>query len=457
MKKSNKFFLLTISILFLFFSCKKNSLLVLSGEVKNSTSKKIDLYSMSDELIKTIHLNNDNTFIDTISLPEGYYDLIIEKKRLQVYIKPKFNLSIILDAKDIHNSIIYKGIGANENEYLFKKKLLNQELKKVTNYKYYAKLNESSFLKLMDSIYQLNKNLFSNHKKEFDRDFIFIESKSLLYKNLTIISSFENLHRLVSGKKDFKTSKNFPNPFDKINLNNEKLFISPDFFYFVESYIEKNAMRKAKKNSTDYYLSYANIIDSEIKSNKIKESLAYNIGSWSLGYTKELETFYTKIDEMLVNEKYKQEIRKSYDKIKRTQKGAISPSFELYDLNEKLISLESFRGKVVYIDIWATWCVPCIKEMPSLKKLEQDFKGSDIVFISISKSDTKEKWEKMIFEKKLSGVQLFAPDDNIPFFKDYSVNGLPRYILLDKEGKIINSNAKRPSDSTLKGQLESLL
>ena len=80
---------------------QKNSSLILSGEVQNSISKKLDLYNMRDELIKTIRLNNNNTFIDTINLTEGYYNLTIEKKRVPIYLKPEFNLSITLNAKKL--------------------------------------------------------------------------------------------------------------------------------------------------------------------------------------------------------------------------------------------------------------------------------------------------------------------------------------------------------------------
>ncbi len=65
--------------------------------------------------------------------------------------------------------------------------------------------------------------------------------------------------------------------------------------------------------------------------------------------------------------------------------------------------------------------MPCLKEISSLKKIEHYFKGKEIYFVSICKSDVKEHWIKMVKEKELGGIQLFAPDNKIPFFEDYAV------------------------------------
>ncbi len=150
------------------------------------------------------------------------------------------------------------------------------------------------------------------------------------------------------------------------------------------------------------------------------------------------------------NEDYRNEIEKTYLNLKKISKGTISPTFELYDVNNRIVTLESLKGKLVYIDIWGTWCVPCIQEIPSLKKIEKEFRNKDIHFVSICTNDKKENFEKFVNDKELSGIQLFAPDSNISFFKDYQLKTFPRFILIDKEGKIIDANAFKPSDPKLK-------
>lgn len=148
------------------------------------------------------------------------------------------------------------------------------------------------------------------------------------------------------------------------------------------------------------------------------------------------------------------------------KKGTTSPVFENYiDYNGGKKSLSSFKGKYVYIDLWATWCGPCIMQIPYLKILEKEYHNKNIEFVSISTDEhrrsggtweaAEKKWRKFVKEKELTGVQLWAGKD-ISFQQAYQVNGIPRFILIDKQGKIINSNAPRPSEPALRDLLDSL-
>jgi thiol-disulfide isomerase/thioredoxin len=114
----------------------------------------------------------------------------------------------------------------------------------------------------------------------------------------------------------------------------------------------------------------------------------------------------------------------------------------------------------VYVDVWATWCGPCKAEIPSLKKMEELYHEANIVFVSIS-VDTKkdyEKWRAFVTEKELGGVQLVADKDwSSDFVKAYMINGIPRFILIDPAGNVVQANAPRPSDPKLVVLLDGLL
>ena len=137
--------------------------------------------------------------------------------------------------------------------------------------------------------------------------------------------------------------------------------------------------------------------------------------------------------------------------LKNTSKGSESPAFTNYE-NYKggTSSLADFKGKYVYIDVWATWCGPCIQQIPFLQTLEKKYHGKNIEFISISidKANVKDKWKQMIADKNMGGVQLFAGEDQ-SFSRAYQISGIPRFILIDPEGNIVEANAPRPSDPNL--------
>jgi thiol-disulfide isomerase/thioredoxin len=150
-------------------------------------------------------------------------------------------------------------------------------------------------------------------------------------------------------------------------------------------------------------------------------------------------------------------------------RGAPSPTFVNFE-NAKggTTSLSDLKGKNVYIDIWATWCGPCKAEIPSLKKLAEDYAGKNIAFLSMSIDDARshrgsliranEKWKAMVQDMNLGGIQLFAPNGwQTAFIKNYRIKGIPRFILLDKEGNIVDPNAPRPSDEKIRTMLDDLM
>lgn len=125
--------------------------------------------------------------------------------------------------------------------------------------------------------------------------------------------------------------------------------------------------------------------------------------------------------------------------------GRVSPNFRAVDIEGKEWTLLDFRGKYVYIDMWATWCGPCKQEMPYLKQLEKQFEDASIVFLGLSVDRDKSKWEEMVGSGNLTGVQLYLGTQS-SFQEAYRAESIPRFILLDKDGVIISNDMSRPSD-----------
>ncbi len=144
----------------------------------------------------------------------------------------------------------------------------------------------------------------------------------------------------------------------------------------------------------------------------------------------------------------------------RKLNGQKSPSFTYENFKGGTTSLSDLKGKYVYIDVWATWCGPCRQEIPHLQKVEKDYHGKNIEFVSLSIDQKKdyEKWRKMVADKSLGGIQLFADKDwSSAFTQAYYVDSIPRFILIDPQGNIVSADAPRPSDPALRTQLDKLL
>lgn len=133
-----------------------------------------------------------------------------------------------------------------------------------------------------------------------------------------------------------------------------------------------------------------------------------------------------------------------FSKLKATIPGQPFPeNVVLKDVNGNVADFSTFRGKYVYIDMWASWCAPCLKEVPALQQLEKELNNENVVFVSISIDSTEEPWKKKMEEKNMHGNQLWNPDNTLG--QALNVKGIPFFAIYDSEGKLYMHGAPRPS------------
>ncbi|MBO7301966.1 MAG: TlpA family protein disulfide reductase [Bacteroidaceae bacterium] len=139
---------------------------------------------------------------------------------------------------------------------------------------------------------------------------------------------------------------------------------------------------------------------------------------------------------------------KEYEKRKAIVKGSDLPGgIRLTDINGNIVDLSQFKGKNIYIDVWASWCGPCCNEIPYLKRLEARMKDQNVVFVSISTDTDKEAWKSKMQELKVDGVQLL--DEGGLFAESLNIISIPFFLVYDKEGKLHTYGAMRPSSGRL--------
>lgn len=133
--------------------------------------------------------------------------------------------------------------------------------------------------------------------------------------------------------------------------------------------------------------------------------------------------------------------------------GGESGELTMKDVDGKVVNLSDFKGKVVYVDFWASWCGPCRQQMPFSHELPKKLSKKqlkNVVFLYISIDDTEERWKGGIEQNKIEGVNLLSPGGwSSPACAKFGIQSIPRYMLINKKGEIANANAKRPSDPTI--------
>lgn len=118
-----------------------------------------------------------------------------------------------------------------------------------------------------------------------------------------------------------------------------------------------------------------------------------------------------------------------------TEAGKYAPLFELKDLDGKKTALSQYRGKVVLLNFWATWCSPCRSEMPSLTDLYSDFKDRGFVVLAVS-VDTSERSVKSFVSAEKIGFPVLVDKDKDVYFDQYGIVGIPVSFLIDRNGLI---------------------
>lgn len=146
---------------------------------------------------------------------------------------------------------------------------------------------------------------------------------------------------------------------------------------------------------------------------------------------------------------------KEFAKRRASAKGAPFPTdVTLTDINGNTMDIAIFKGSYVYIDLWASWCVPCCREVPHLQKLEKELKNPNVKFLSVSIDTNAEAWKKKLKDLNMHGHQWLNQDNSLG--NAYNVRGIPYFLIIDKEGRLYMPNAPRPSHPELRTLLENL-
>ncbi|GGG97619.1 hypothetical protein GCM10011416_14570 [Polaribacter pacificus] len=435
-------------------SCTENpskKYILFSGKIENATKKEYRMVKNKGGSGRVdIILAEDGSFTDTITSGTGHYILTDSRNRADFYLTDGGEYHFTGVANDFRNTAKLTGTDPDASNYLMTK---YERINRVRgDYTEYNSLNESDFLTreaMLNKSYLSYLDSFANIPEEFAQ----FERDELYNYHLLSLIKYEFLHGYYTKQPDFKVSKDFLKELEGVDYVNEKAYkLRGSYNKLVIEHFKRKASDFSESEGLDEYLAKLKVFG-DIPNDHIKNDLLLSAAKYDIGYTDDFEKYYKNYLSVSTSDENDKIITEKYQGLKKLTLGQPSPVFKDY-VNHAggTTSLADFKGKYVYIDVWATWCAPCLAEVPSLKKIEKQYHGKNIEFLSISIDIEKVRpaWRKMVTDKKLGGTQLIAESDwSSEFIKEYQINSIPRFIMIDPSGKIVNSNAPRPSSPEL--------
>ncbi|WP_373497504.1 TlpA family protein disulfide reductase [Aquiflexum sp.] len=452
----------SLIILILAFSCSQKSepqdpTIIVSGKIENLEAENISIFQNGD--IASGKLDDEGNFKLVFEGDESLiYTIYSGRTNFGLYLSPGDSIYLTADAEDISGTFEVNGDHEKEIRYLFEKAQFDKESGLNNQMDLMAK-SKDDYFKTKDSLFALSKVKFEEFKMQenINPEFISYEEAYFNYAPLGFDLQYPMYHAYVTKKP--QDSIDFPKeevnaklaavPLDQKHLLNTYYYTS-----LIDTRIRNLSSEIMKSDSSfassenAYDKARILAMDSLLKDKTVKDHFHYTSIKSNMDYRGPVHVEESYEIFMKENEspKYAEKLKKLKDKWEPISPGKDVPDFTFTNIEGEEVKLSDLRGNLVYIDIWATWCGPCIAEHPHWDKMKEEYKDQPVEFLTVSIDDTREPWEKMVKAKNMEGLQWFAENAwKSDLTQHFMVNAIPRFLLLDREGKIIDPSADRPS------------
>ncbi|WP_163518201.1 TlpA family protein disulfide reductase [Gelidibacter japonicus] len=380
---------------------------------------------------------------DTI-MKTGTFDF----KMVYLFLKPGDSISMSLDAQDIKNSLSFKGTSDDDIQFVIEEEQTFNDYKHkyLKNWYDVSQREPNDFKQNADKLYQEKMAFLKDYKSSHQLSPVLVSFYETNNYSSWISSkvNYPKIHELYNKDKELSLPDDYYDFLNGVSLDYSIGDHGMGYFYNLSAILKKKYELAFADDSNP--VEFYDWLERELSEKVRYEYMAYSLSS---DFSNRL---YSQFDTASKYPEMSKVVREKYGHLEAMLEGSEAPNVQFENTQGDIVNLSDFKGKYTYIDLWATWCGPCIKEIPSLQKLEKEYHGKNIQFVSVSfdKEKDHQKWLDFVKEKNLTGHQLFASEEtNNILSKTYNIKMIPRFIFLDPEGKIIDATAPYPSDPML--------
>jgi len=362
-----------------------------------------------------------------------------------LYLTPGDNMEVVIDNDEFLEST-FKGQGEVANLFL-----RNTPFPKGGSYLNAGRNIKPSILETMQSI----QKMAEKRQHELDN----LKNVSAVFVKLETARIKADMIKSYVGIKGYAGNANYrkSDEYKRAFADSLERIVNPEVEKLVKGFIDTSLLKLVVYRDLYQYLkteetNHPTNNFQQIEDWRKAETLAFRLKT--ISDKNKLLEFKPMIDS-IQTKKYREVMLVALNEKMKYGIGDAAIDFTAINTDGKPVKLSSLKGKVIYVDIWATWCGPCMAEMPSLEILKKKYENNpELAIVSLSFDDTDKIWLASLKERKVGGIQWRINRNTMP---DYDIKSIPRFLLFDKDFVVADLNAPMPSSIEIGKKLDELL
>ncbi|TVR70465.1 MAG: TlpA family protein disulfide reductase [Marinilabiliales bacterium] len=431
--------------------------IVIAGKIEGLTEATVRL--VTDAVLHETELRQDGTFHLEHTADDSRYYTVLSRPgdAFIVFLYPGDSLWVTYEASDLYGTFQATGSRAAEAEYLAEKSRITSG---ISNFNQLMVLDAQSYFDVKKPVIEELQELLNRVKAEegISEELIELEALGLVSFDLYLDYMYPMVHR---NRNNIPRNESIDFPEDETNeriaaFNFDDPLILKDRYskQLLDIHI-RDAVSEFMRNNPEagtvdnaFISATFDVAGSKFSNPEVRDHVMFSALDRDMNYRgpARYRELYTRFLGESSTPAYKERVNNIIAEWEHISPGSEVPDFIFTDIEGNEVRLSDLSGKLIYIDVWATWCGPCIAEHPHWNTLMEEYEGKDVAFLAISTDNTREPWEKMVTEKNMQGYNWYAENAwESEISEHFNIRAIPRFLLLDRERRVIDPSAERPS------------
>ncbi len=449
---------------------------VIAGKITHSESylasiKYFKDYLKQDEFFIGGILDDNETFRVEFGIKKSMLIRLEHgENRVTMYLEPGDSIFVEFDNWNLDRTLVFGGTtrAVEQNNYLKDIELeMYPYIGGNNSMHFYRDLNEIEYPEHAEMLKKIQYKFLKKYQRKtsFSHNFLNYAQTEIEYNWAASLLNYPAYHQFFNNLKyPVILDERYYKFLKKVNYNRLHDINSENYRNFLDAFVNYQM---------DIMPTKQNVLHRYFYKNRIAIIRQY-FGGASLNYmlAQTFESAYQRgqlfdlardVESFLASnalESYKEYIDQLYVVASTLRPGQLAPTFQLENLYGDLVSLEDLRGKVLYLDFWATWCGPCRDEIRHSIRVKSNIENEDLLFVYITLDKDKEQWKRFVTRNNMQdqGLHLIANEEfESAIAEAYNVTGVPTFYIIDKEGKIASNTPKRPSQPGLEQEIQAVI